>query len=284
MNFKISKITWTNEEIIREIDYFEKLYSERPIKNNHGGMMFPHMFAFYFLLKKLNPNFVIESGVFKGQGTWLIENTLPDAEILSLDIKLSDREYISKKAKYSNLDFKFHDFTKIDSNKTLAFFDDHQNALERVKECKWAGIKHIIFEDNYPPNKGDFYSLKQIYAGSGFKLKKNVFFERLKGIIIFLNFQIKSMFSNNYPFVDFHRFRANHVKPNLKDQNYLNKHLEVYYEFPPIYLPNKYFNEEIDKKAFIKTLPLLSSEKEGLYKSAFDEKNYYNWITYLKLS
>ena len=60
---------WSLEEIKNELDNFIQIYSERPIKKNDFGMKFPHMFACYFILKKINPEFVIESGVYKGQST-----------------------------------------------------------------------------------------------------------------------------------------------------------------------------------------------------------------------
>jgi len=273
---------WSKEAMRDELNKFIKIYLKRPIKNNQGGMMFPHMFAFYFLLKKLNPEFVIESGVYKGQGTWLIEKTLPNARILSLDIKPSYREYTSTNAKYSNLDFRFHDFTQIDSNKTLVFFDDHQNCLERLKECKWMGIKNVIFEDNYPPGYGDFYSLKKIISGSGYKINKNIFFERLKGLVIFLWFQFKSIITNKYPFIDHHRFRSNHVKPNLDDLKYLNKNIELYYEFPPVFKPTKNIVENINYDDFKVNESLLTDDEKNEYQNAFDEKNFYNWLTYVK--
>ncbi len=284
MNIYDKKPNWSLDEIIKEIDYFSKIYPDRPIKNNNGGMMFSHMFAFYFLLKKINPEFVIESGVFKGQGTWLIEKTLPDAKILSLDIKLNYREYISKKAEYSNIDFKYHDFANINPDKTLVIFDDHQNALERLKDSKWFNIKHIIFDDNYPPNKGDFYSLKKAFKGSGFKINQNILFERLKGIIIFLSYQVKSLFLKNYPYPDNHRFRSNSVIPNLNDLKYLNKNIDLYYEFPPIFMPKKYINEPIENELFKDTKSLLSDDHKDKYHDAFNEKDNYNWITYIKLS
>ena len=275
---------WSIDEIKNELDNFIKIYTERPIRKNEFGMKFPHMFAFYFILKKINPEFVIESGVYKGQSTWLIEKVLPNAKILSIDIKLHLREYISKKAEYSDLDFKFHDLTNINPDKTLAFFDDHQNCLERLKECKWFGIKHVIFEDNYPSYKGDFYSLKQIISGSGYKVNKSVFFERLKGIIIFLKFQFSSLFKNRYPFIDHHRFRSNHVAPNKTDLKYLNKNIDIYYEFPPIFQPEKNLAEDIDFSAYETKKPLLTDEEEKKYKIAHDEKNSYNWLTYIKLT
>ena len=82
--FQKNKPDWNKKEIIDEIDKFYSIYTGRPIMTNQGGMQFPHMFAFYFILKKINPDFVIESGIFKGQSSWLIEKTLPNSEILSM--------------------------------------------------------------------------------------------------------------------------------------------------------------------------------------------------------
>ena len=280
---------WSKEEMRDELNEFIQIYSERPIKKNISGMRFSHMFAFYFMLKNLNPEFVIESGVLRGQGTWLIEKTLPNARILSIDIKLHLREYISNRAEYSSLDFKFHDFSQIDPNKTLVFFDDHQNCIERLKECKWFGIKHVIFEDNYPPNEGDCYTLRQVVSGSGYKIRENIFYERLKGLIIFLWFQIHAIFKNKYPFIDHRRFRANHVKPNMIDLKYINKNIEIYYEFPPVTDPTSDFKENFNhyhnsaKHHHYKTKePLLTEAEEDKFKIAFDE-NSYNWIVYVRL-
>src|SRR5210317_72360 len=87
---------WKKEEILEQLENFKMIYKQRPIKDNIHGMRFQHMFATYFILKKMNPSFVIESGIFRGQSTWLIEKTLPNAKILSIDIDLNQREYISK--------------------------------------------------------------------------------------------------------------------------------------------------------------------------------------------
>ena len=134
-------------------------------------MRFPHMFAMYYMLKKIKPDFIVESGIFKGQSTWLIEKTLPEAKILSIDIDLNQREYISKSKNviYSNDDFINHDYSYLPDN-SLVFFDDHQNALERIFAAYSFGFRHIIFEDNYPKLQGDCYSLKKIYHGSGVTL------------------------------------------------------------------------------------------------------------------
>ena len=111
--FNKNSSKWNKDEILNELEVFKSLYKDRPVKENIHGMRFQHMLATYFILKKLNPSYVIESGVFKGQSTWLIENPLPNSEILSIDINLNQREYISKKVKYSNIDFKYQDFSNI---------------------------------------------------------------------------------------------------------------------------------------------------------------------------
>ena len=114
--FKKSPID-KSKDIINYLDEFCELYKKRPIRDNSGGTKFPHMFGLFYILKKLNPKFVIESGVWKGQSTWLIEKTLPKAKIFAIDVKLNKREYISKSKNvvYSNTDFKFLDLGKFDS-------------------------------------------------------------------------------------------------------------------------------------------------------------------------
>ena len=92
----------------------------------------------------LNKPFIIESGVWKGQSTWLIENTCPNSKLLCIDPNLYYRNYISKKAEYTNIDWKNLDIKNTEN--TLCFFDDHQNALERVQSAIKRGFKHLIFE------------------------------------------------------------------------------------------------------------------------------------------
>ena len=110
-SFQKNVPNWKEKEFLIELKKFSKIYKNRPIKNNKGGMRFEHMFATYFMLKKINPPVVIESGVYKGQSTWLIEKALPKSKIISIDIKLDQREYISKKVNYSNIDFKYQNFS-----------------------------------------------------------------------------------------------------------------------------------------------------------------------------
>lgn len=64
--------------------------------------------------------------------------------------------------KYFSVDFSCIDWSFIkDKQNTVIFFDDHQNAYNRLMQMKFMGFKQALFEDNYPETKGDCYSLKK---------------------------------------------------------------------------------------------------------------------------
>tara|TARA_B100001175_G_C19352812_1_gene563215 strand:+ start:138 stop:923 length:786 start_codon:yes stop_codon:yes gene_type:complete len=232
--FKKNPPQWEKSEILKEIEIFKNLYEQRPLKNNIHGMRFQHMFATYFILKKFKPSFVIESGVYRGQSTWLIENTLPNSKILSIDIDLSQRVYISKKAEYSNIDFKDQNFSNLPDD-TLVFLDDHVNHYERLKQAKFFNIKKIILEDNYPIEKGDFYTINHAINNKGFNhsyTKSSLF----KTFLIFLNEFIKKFFFKKYFFkLDKIKSRLRDCPPNENDFKNIEKNIKCYSEFPNIY-------------------------------------------------
>ncbi len=157
---EIGKVNWKHEDIYNYFDEFIELYNKRPIKENSGGMNSVHCFALYFFLKQLNLPYIIESGVWKGQSTWLIENTCPDSKLTCIDINLNFLVYKSKKATYHLKDWKLLNFEN--TPQTLCFFDDHQNAPDRIKHAVKNNYKYLIFEDNYPRGHGDCISLKQV--------------------------------------------------------------------------------------------------------------------------
>jgi hypothetical protein len=274
MNKEIKKIKWNIYEIKDEIKKFIELYKSRPIKNNKGGMLFPHMFALYFILKKIKPELIIESGIYKGQSTWLIEKTLPKSNIISIDTNLKSRIYISKKAHYSDIDFKFQNFSNIPKN-TLVFFDDHVNHFERIKEALYFNIKNIVLEDNYKKNskKCDFYTIKQAYEKSGFAHKVNIT-SYLKTLFKFQKIILKKIFIKNY-YAD---LELNEIHNRIRDRkinsiDYLNlkKIIKTYYEFPSI----------VDLK--LKGTKFLFKKEPKELNFIKNELDYYNYITYIKL-
>jgi len=128
--FKKSKIE-NRYRILNYLDEFNKLYKNRPIKSNKGGMMFPQMFGLFYILKILKPKFVVESGIWKGQSTWLIEKVLHNAKVISIDVKLDKREYISKSKNvtYTNKDFKSLNFKNFSKKNSLVFLTTTKTIL-----------------------------------------------------------------------------------------------------------------------------------------------------------
>lgn len=241
----------------KHLNEFISLYKTKPINDNTGGMKFPHMFATFCLLKELNPKLVIESGVWKGQGTWLIEKTCPQAQIISIDPNPGVRVYTSKNSYYTTEDITSIDWKQYMINNqyktddVLVFLDDHQNSLDRLRFLfDKTNIKHIINEDNYPFNQGDCLSTK--------KLKTN------KPYII-----------------DSGGTRTIH-ELNPADVKTFNSILETYFEFPPIYKSE--YTRWGDKwdETYETPNPILEEITDNVkdFQSEFKD---YTWICYLKL-
>lgn len=275
--FEKSKPDWSNNDILNELDNFINIYEKRPIKNNKGGMLFPQMFSFFFLLKKLKPELIIESGVYKGQSTWLIENTLPNSEIISLDIDLSKREFISKKALYSTKDFRFHNFSNIPEN-TLVFFDDHVNHIERIIESKFFNIKHIVLEDNNSPGNGDFQTIKQLYNNHIYNHNPGIL-SLIKTSFFFNKIILKKIFNKSYNA----KYDIDKISKRIRDGNNdedwfenINKIIDCYYEFPPLAKYEDLIDLKFIKKPLFENIP----EKFKIYLNLNKE---YNFLTYIKL-
>lgn len=232
---KIGKVNWNYDDIKMKLDDFLILYKKRPIYKNIGGMGAPHCFATYFLLIKLQKKYIVESGIWKGQSTWLIENTCPKCELICIDPNLNNRKYISNKAKYTTTDWEY--LTLTNPKETLCFFDDHQNALNRIKHAISKGFKHLIFEDNYPIGQGDCISLKQL------------------------------------------------LSKNNAESKFLKKHIEIYYEFPPIFKKNKTrWGDNWDDINYPTQKPIFSDLKNNeKYKIFYDDADGYTWLAYVKL-
>jgi len=285
--FKKSKIENT-KKILNHLDEFNELYKFRPIKSNKGGMMFPHMFGLFYILKSLKPTLVIESGIWRGQSTWLIERALPNAKIISIDTDLNKRQYISKskRVEYTNKDFRFLNFDKVYKKNSLVFFDDHQNFFDRITQCYFLGFKNIVLDDNYPPYEGDCYSLKKIFSNTD--MQREFHFKwKLKILTkIFTYFLKKFFFSKETLQVNLYDYGFSDIKANLNDELILKKMISEYFEFPPVFKKNDIFKGNTKfKKFYNQKKPLLKTNNNNIenYKTAYLERNMYNWMTYLKL-
>ena len=277
----IGQPPWDRDSIVAAIPEFEDLYNSRPIRDNNGGMKAPHMFATWFMARHFCPEVIIESGIWKGQSTWLLEKACPDARLISIDLNLAKREYISRHAEYYDIDFSEIDWSKTPVTGSLVFFDDHQNAFLRLQQCRWFGFRDIIFEDNYPSLQGDCYSLKKAFEGAGFEpmnsdrgnrgseaIRRRV--GRLLGIT---------------PITLTPQYARRCIAPNTHDAAILRNHLDVYYEFPPVYKPDTTrWGDSWTMENYPTPAPLIGSAEPHRHPVFWDEAVYYTWICYVRLN
>ena len=262
---------FSREAMRAALEDFSRVYEMWPLKGNPGGMLSPHMFLTWFVLRQLAPKAVVESGVWRGQGTWLIEQACPDARLYCIDVDLTNRLYISDRAEYFDRDFSTIDWTDLPGEDTVLFFDDHQNAYERVKAASWFGFKHLIFEDNYPVHQGDCYSLKQAFAHAGLQFDpRSSDTWRLK----YKHFKRRMLSSLG---------RMHEVPPNDVDARYLRRNLEVYYELPPVIkVEHTRFGTCWDER-YPTPEPLLRSVEESYQRIFRDDATSYTWMCYARL-
>jgi hypothetical protein len=154
--FQIGNAPWAKSNIESSLADFMELYKERPIKNNEGGLSSVGMFSLWTILKQIHPSQVIQCGVFNGQTTWLIEKILPGANILAIDPCPDQKIFVSPKVEYLSTTFLNADLpTKYLEKNTCVFFDDHGDAYKSISKCHEIGIEYVIFDDNYPEQKGN---------------------------------------------------------------------------------------------------------------------------------
>lgn len=248
----IDKNFFNRDEMMESLPEFHSLYNRRVIKDQSCGMRSPHLFPSWFIIKKISPKSIVESGVWKGLGTWFFEEACPSSEIFSIDPDPSPREYTSPKVKYSTLDFTDQDWSHLDPNQTLLFFDDHQNPIERIKFAKEMGFKKFIFEDNYPVNQGDCYSLKKVFSQREWVLDSG---------------GVKKWFD-----------------PVQEDYDFLMENIVIYQEMPPIY-KDKFtrWGDAWEEPDYSTPDSLLSNQELNLYPDFYSERKNYTWICYMEI-
>lgn len=173
-------------KLSQRLSEFAALLKNKPFENFYGlrGLS---AFTLYNYLKDIQPDFVVEVGVWKGFSTWIIENACPGAKILCLDPITNFQDpralnfdfigevYKSRSAVYTAEDFSCIDFSSlpVSKEKSVVFFDDHNNKLARLRQAHAAGFRHIIYDDNWP-----FYMTHQSFENNQ-DMKKRAFAEEI---------------------------------------------------------------------------------------------------------
>jgi len=141
----------------REIRRFWEIFRHPLIRDNSGGSGFHNAFWIYVVSRLMNPDLIVESGVWKGQTSWLLEQACPQATIHGFDLDLGPLEFRTGKVLFHQQDWSEYEFPQVDGNKALVFFDCHVSHARRIREAGRNGFRHVLLDDNWPAHK--------LYAG-----------------------------------------------------------------------------------------------------------------------
>lgn len=134
--------------VLEQVRAFWALIPTAPVRQRRGGSGFNRALQFYVAMRALRPDFVIESGVFRGLTTWVIRQACPQAQIFCHDPDLSGLQYRDRLARYSTADWSTADWSLLDPARTVAFFDDHVAQGRRVVEAQARGLTRLLFDDD----------------------------------------------------------------------------------------------------------------------------------------
>ena len=135
-------------DVLEQVQTFWTLIPTAPVRQRRGGSGFNGALQLYVAMRALKPDFVVESGVFRGLTTWVIRQARPQAEIFCHDPDLSGLQYRDPQARYSTADWSTADWSMLDLAATVAFFDDHVAQGRRVVEAQARGLTRLLFDDD----------------------------------------------------------------------------------------------------------------------------------------
>ena len=145
---ELSNLKYDKSEVEGYLDEFDYVFNKSPIKEHESGFGYNEGVFFYTLLKIINPEIVIESGVMKGFTTYLIDKATHDnCKIYSYDINFENNMFNSKKATYINTDIT-NKIPSIKNKKTVALWDDHTSQMDRLKFSQEYNIQYNFFDDD----------------------------------------------------------------------------------------------------------------------------------------
>jgi len=242
---------WQPSSLAENLDDFvSSIYLKRPGNGNAGGGSLFQYYALYSMIKALRPKHIIESGAFKGVGTWFLRQAAgPNVQLVVVSPE-NPSIYRDPAGRYfTGKDFQ--DFAKIDwcsvldPAETLLFIDDHQSGVRRMQEAHARGFRHMAFDDNYIPGLGDNLAGKKVCSSEAHKLMGAPYREQDN----FDNSAGRALTPTDY----------------LERQARFNAVVDVYAEFPPAWDGINRFKIPDDKYKALTLPPILSAAQTDTF-------------------
>ncbi len=130
-----------------DIPRFYETYLNLPIRGQAGGSLFLNLFWLFVISKKFNPELIVDSGTFMGMSSWALRQGNADARIHSFDIDLGNLRQRCD-ASYHEHDWSTFEFGQFDPQRSLCYFDDHVDQINRILEAHERGFKYLVFDDD----------------------------------------------------------------------------------------------------------------------------------------
>lgn len=144
--------------IVMEFDHH---YRDWSVKSSVGQLSYNNALGLYMFLKVTRPKVIVESGVWKGFTTYIMNKALShDCQIHSYDINLGEIEYKAANVAHVEGDFTMDrnlDWSGVD----FVYLDDHVSHYDRLEYLNERQVKYIALDDdvslatlhndNYPP-------------------------------------------------------------------------------------------------------------------------------------
>ncbi len=141
-------IRFEKQEILNSIKLYDGILKEKKISDLNGGMGFNNGLFLFILFSHFQPKEVIESGVWRGFTTYLIDKAISKgSKIYCFDINLTRTEFKSEKATYYERDLSLVDDVDF-SSVNFAFFDDHVSIYDRLQFCFRNKIEIVVVDDD----------------------------------------------------------------------------------------------------------------------------------------
>lgn len=141
------------ETIAETVTEFLEVYKRRPVFDNRGGSGFHNCFWLFVLARILNPSLIVESGVWRGQSSWILSSASPEAMVHGFDVDIRKAPRETTAIRYHEMDWTEFEFADVDAGDSLCFFDCHVNQARRVREAYARGFRLLLFDDNPPTHK-----------------------------------------------------------------------------------------------------------------------------------
>jgi len=146
--FNEISIDCDEETLSQAIKQYDVIFRNSNVLNLDGGMGYNNGLILFCFSKLAQPSTVIESGVWKGFTTYLLDSSVKkDAKIFCFDINLGNVAWKSNKAEYFENDIQ-NVKLEIHGETTLAFFDDHVSQYDRLLFARAHSIRYLVFDDD----------------------------------------------------------------------------------------------------------------------------------------